>query len=678
MNSYAYYLISDIHLEKKNEYKKDFLLESINGVIEKNKLAGKETIIVFAGDVHNGTQAYEWFKKINAQIIYTPGNHEFWKNDYYEALENLHTEAPSNVNFLHNSFLECGDYLFVGSTMWTDVGKSLNEDLKYVTNGTMNDNYEITAKKWYTTKNIEKLRKIANEYGFDEKVEKKGWNILVEQEENAKTIQFFKEFSVVRNQLLKFRQELLSADKQLKKDFMPMTQEKYQSLQHASKFDAYSYKQWLFLCKEHHLLGYEEISDKDIENVSLECEQIFKKLTKINYHKKIVVVSHHLPFLEERLIGYYSHTEKSQKLYNEKADSPIYTIRDGLVDYPHHNYFYRIAKGEFSRDESICAAVHYSNNGAINLSENFLKDVNAWCHGHDHTLNYQDFIKGVPIVTNPMSYSLDVFIFSEKGIHLNEGYKSYHKIDTEEKEKEEVNKLRDLVLRPISFNGLDNTNDMIKLWIFTLMDYEKIHNLMEKFTQNNKKVFTYLAKNPQFSIGEINDKQYQKIQDFMMANYYYHNELKNELNKLDMAYSARKDSDFSYMNKVNKLYSKSISEYFLGDSRYNIQIDNFTKESLEDYGYDHMTGQLFKNIYYMNKGMKTIKHLETVLKEVGEIESITELFNKPLPNLYQKELKNDYVFDNDLEKKKRKILEKYLTQDVIEEKERRYKTRYDF
>ena len=37
MTQYVHYLISDIHLERKNEYKKAFLLESINKVIEKNK-----------------------------------------------------------------------------------------------------------------------------------------------------------------------------------------------------------------------------------------------------------------------------------------------------------------------------------------------------------------------------------------------------------------------------------------------------------------------------------------------------------------------------------------------------------------------------------------------------------------------------------------------------------------
>lgn len=677
MTQYAHYLISDIHLERKNEYKKTFLLESINKVIENNKNEGKETILIFSGDVDNGTKGYEWLKKINAHIIYVAGNHEFWENDYYETLDSLQKEAPKNIHFLHNGFVECGEHIFVGGTMWTDVGKSLNEDLKYVSNGIMNDNYHITAKKWYTEKNKESLRAISNRFGIEDRMEKAGWNIFVEQEENAKTINFFKDFSRIRNQLLKFRKEISTSKERLTQKYSPLSPEKYEAYLHASKLENYSYKQWLFLCKEQNLIGYDEVSQSMIDNVTEEQERVYSNLIKINYYKELIVVSHHLPFLEERLIGYYSHIERSRKLYNEKADSPIYTIRNGLNDYPHHNYFYRIGKGEFSRDESILEAVHYSNNGSVNLPHSFLEDVKMWCHGHDHTLNYQDFVKGVPIVTNPLSYSLDVFNFSEKGIHLNDGYKSYHKIDTDEKEINEVEKLRTVVLKDIHFSNPKDKDEMIKLWIFSLMDFEKISHLMEKFTQVNKKAFTYLAKNPQFSIGEITDKQYQKLQEFIFESYYYHKELLKELDKLDIAYSARKDIDFSYMSKANQLYTKEITNYFLESVSY-ISVENYSKEMIEDYGYSFLTSQIFKNIYYMNKGNKRIKHLTPILEKYENIETITELFNQKLPDLYPKETTEKYVFDRDLEDKKNKILDKYMTEAIVKEQNRRHRERFNF
>lgn len=676
MTEHAYYLISDIHLERKNVFKKNFLLESINLVIEDNNKKNIQTVIVFSGDVDNGIVGYDWLKKIQAKIVYVAGNHEFWNNDYYKTLENLKQKAPENVHFLHNDFVECGDYIFVGSTMWTDVGKTLNSSLQYVSNGIMNDNYNITAQQWYTETNIEKIKEILPNYSH-KNIENHGWNILIEQEENQKTIDFFNNFSYIREQLLKLHESYKNSDRDIKREYSFLTQEQYNAIHKAIKLTEFTYKEWLMFCKKFKLLGYQEVTDKMINSVTVEQESIFKKLACIKYTKELIVVSHHLPFLEERLIGYYSHIENSEKLLNHKADNIIYTIREGLNSYPYHNYFYRISKGDFSRDESILEAVHYSNNGAVNLPRNLYEKAKAWCHGHDHTLNYQDYVKGVNIVTNPLSYSLDVFKFSENGIFLNDTYKQYHKIDTPQQEIEEVEKLRKLVLKPISINQLKNKDEIIKLWVFNLMNKEKILSLLESFTQNNKKFFTYLAKNPKFSIGEVNDKQYQKIQEFTFANHYYYNELNKELEVLDLAYAARFDEDFSYMNKVNKNYSKEISQYFYERDN-NIKVEDFSKESIEDYGYDYLSTQIFNNIYYLNKSVKRIKHLISLCESYGEINNITQLFNKKVPDLLPKEKQEDFLFDRQLYQKKKDIMNKYTTVEVENIKEERNKDKYDF
>lgn len=676
MKKHAYYVISDIHLERKNEYKKNFLLDSINLVIEDNKKQDIKTVIVFSGDVDNGLQGFDWLKKIQAEVIYVAGNHEFWNNDYYTTIEQLKKNAPKHVHFLHNDFVECGDYIFVGSTMWTDVGKTLNDSLKYVSNGTMNDNYNITAKQWYTEKNIERIKEIIPQY-HEKGIENYHWNILIEQEENQKTIDFFNDFTKIRNQLLKLTEAYKNSDKDLKRQYGPLTKEHYDAIHKAMQLKQFTYHQWLIFCKQFDLLGYKQINDKMISSVSTEQETVFKNLANINYTKEIIVVSHHLPFLEERLIGYYSHIENSEKLINEKANNSIYTIRDGLNDYPYHNYFYRISKGEFSRSESILEAIHYSNNGAVNLPRDLYENAKAWCHGHDHTLNYQDYVKGVNIVTNPLSYSLDVFKFAENGIFLHDTYKTYHKIQTEEQEQHEVEKLRKLVLKPININHLKNEDDMIKLWVFNLMDKENFVSLLESFSQNNKKFFTYMAKNPQFSIGEVNDKSYQKIQEFTFANYYYFNEINKILDTLDLAYAARFDNDFSYMNKVNKHYSKHITKHVYSDES-KIRVENFSKQSIEDYGYDYLTTQLFENIYYLNKSIKRVKHIISVCENHGEIESITQLFNQELPELYPKEKNEDYFFDRQLYEKKHKIMSKYITEDIEKIKEQKRKEKFYF
>lgn len=681
MSKYVYYVISDIHLERKNEYQKQFLLDAINKVINDNTLEKKETIIIFSGDVDNGTKAYDWFKKINSQIIYVPGNHEFWENNYFDTIKNLKENQPKNVKFLYNDFEEIGDFIFVGSTMWTDVGKHLNDSLKYVSNGIMNDNYNIKAEQWYTEKNIKKLKKIVPNYSIDKALEEKKWNILLEQEENEKTMQFFKDFARIKGQLKKFHEELSSAKDKLNRQYLPLSKEDYNRLQDLKNFEKFTYKQWLFICKEFNFLGYSAISDEMIENITESDEKIFKKLSTMNVNKNLMVVSHHLPFLEERLIGYYSHyadIKDQRKLWNEKADNVIYNIRDGLDDYPDHNYFYRIHKGEFSRDESIVEAIHYNNNGSINIHDSFLNDVKSWCHGHDHQLNYQDYVKGLSITTNPLSYSLDVFRFSEDGVTLNDSYKKYHRINSKEQEQEEVEKLKSVILKEVKINQLKNEDELIKWWIFKLMDLSKISHLINSFSQNNKKLFTYLAKNQQFEIGDITDKQFQRLQELNTANYFYFNEIKKELEKLDLSYSARMDSNFSYSTRFNNLFSKEISEYFLGNSYRTIDVFSIDRESLEDFGYSHLISTLFRNIYFLNKSVKRVKHVEQQIEKFAHIESITDLFDTSLPDIYPKETKERVFLDQDLHAKMHAILKKYKNEDVEKEKERRHKERFNF
>jgi len=47
MSKYVYYVISDIHLERKNEYQKQFLLDAINKVINDNTLEKKRQLLFF-------------------------------------------------------------------------------------------------------------------------------------------------------------------------------------------------------------------------------------------------------------------------------------------------------------------------------------------------------------------------------------------------------------------------------------------------------------------------------------------------------------------------------------------------------------------------------------------------------------------------------------------------------
>jgi hypothetical protein len=190
------------------------------------------------------------------------------------------------------------------------------------------------------------------------------------------------------------------------------------------------------------------------------------------------------------------------------------------------------------------------------------------------------------------------------------------------------------------------------------MNLKKFSNLLTSFSQNNKKLFTYLVKNQQFKIGDITDKQFQKLQTLNNANYFYFNEIKIELEKLDLAYAVRNDKTFSYSNRFNRLFSKEISAYFLGDSSRTIELFTIEKNSLEDFRYSHVISELFRNIYFLNKSIKKIKYLEKQLENFTKIESITDLFNQKLPNIYPKENKVNSL-EQKLHSKMYSILDKY-------------------
>ena len=65
--------------------------------------------------------------------------------------------------------------------MWTDIGKSLNEDLLARASSRMNDMVYITAKKWYDNPaNIQKLEAQFPSENVKKAITGKLWNGLIE------------------------------------------------------------------------------------------------------------------------------------------------------------------------------------------------------------------------------------------------------------------------------------------------------------------------------------------------------------------------------------------------------------------------------------------------------------------------------------------------------------------
>jgi predicted phosphodiesterase len=93
-------------------------------------------LIILAGDIDVGVQGIEWIieesERLNKEIVYVLGNHEFYRHEYYSLKEEIAAKAKdTKVHFLDCGVLHSGDVRVFGLTLWTDylADKALPQDL---------------------------------------------------------------------------------------------------------------------------------------------------------------------------------------------------------------------------------------------------------------------------------------------------------------------------------------------------------------------------------------------------------------------------------------------------------------------------------------------------------------------------------------------------------------------
>lgn len=113
-------IMSDLHLEFSNYVPQKLEVD----------------LVVLAGDIHKGNSGVIWAREMwpNEQIVYVPGNHEFYGRDLDKTLENLRKTASNlEVNLLDNDEAIIDGVRFLGTTFWTDFCIFGNEDqFKYM------------------------------------------------------------------------------------------------------------------------------------------------------------------------------------------------------------------------------------------------------------------------------------------------------------------------------------------------------------------------------------------------------------------------------------------------------------------------------------------------------------------------------------------------------------------
>ncbi len=80
-------------------------------------------VVVLAGDIHSGVEGIAWGRENfpESEIIYVPGNHEFYGSEMNDMLRRMRRAAEqSGVHLLDADSLEIDGVRFLGATLWTD------------------------------------------------------------------------------------------------------------------------------------------------------------------------------------------------------------------------------------------------------------------------------------------------------------------------------------------------------------------------------------------------------------------------------------------------------------------------------------------------------------------------------------------------------------------------------
>ena len=110
---------SDLHLEFYNYY---------NPLLD----APAADVIVLAGDIDQSIGGIEKFFKLireytDTPIVYVLGNHEYHGKVFPTALEGFRNKVSKikNIHLLEKQFVEIGNMIFLGGTLWTNYNNGL-------------------------------------------------------------------------------------------------------------------------------------------------------------------------------------------------------------------------------------------------------------------------------------------------------------------------------------------------------------------------------------------------------------------------------------------------------------------------------------------------------------------------------------------------------------------------
>jgi len=174
---------SDLHLEFSqleqitNQHNADVLLLAGDiTVAHALHLHPREKIQAFQGPEYGPVQQvavntrdfFDQVSQLYDQVLYCPGNHEFYNGFFYKSIDHLRAECQSwpNLHFMENAVFEHQGVVFVGATLWTDLDR-MNPVTEYNVGRIMSDYTRIRNDR----RNYSKIRPIDTAMRHTETVE---------------------------------------------------------------------------------------------------------------------------------------------------------------------------------------------------------------------------------------------------------------------------------------------------------------------------------------------------------------------------------------------------------------------------------------------------------------------------------------------------------------------------
>lgn len=115
------HLLSDIHIEARKPPKRLRGQPGAHATFAPS--VTDADVVILAGDIHSKGRGVSWAQAAfpNSQVLYVPGNHEFWSGNVELTVQKMKKSAEgTNVHVLQRDVLVLDGVRFLGTTGWTD------------------------------------------------------------------------------------------------------------------------------------------------------------------------------------------------------------------------------------------------------------------------------------------------------------------------------------------------------------------------------------------------------------------------------------------------------------------------------------------------------------------------------------------------------------------------------